>query len=338
MLGLLKRYRELILVAVLLVVPLGVFFADAKQPVERSRLDRAIVWLAVPVEKAVGWSVSRLVSVWDGYVGLRGAHGRASELTGRVTALELERQQLLAERAEAARLRGLLAFAERSPERRYLGARVIGVRLGTVGVPYPGVQLRLGDEGEIQARGPSVTRGYWRHEEATRAAFTADGWFRTGDIGRFDADGFLQITDRLKDLIVTAGGKNVAPQPLEQRVAAAPHVAQAVLLGDRRPYTVMLVVPDFEVLAPWARAHGLDPADRERLCADPRVVAHFTEEVERRLENAARYEQPKKVAVLPLELTVENGLLTPSLKVRRRALEERFRELVQRLYGQEAAA
>ena len=212
------------------------------------------------------------------------------------------------------------------------------MRLGTVGVPYPGVQLRLGDEGEIQARGPSVTRGYWRNEEATRAAFTADGWFRTGDVGRFDADGFLQITDRLKDLIVTAGGKNVAPQPLEQRVAAAPHVAQAVLLGDRRPYTVMLVVPDFEVLAPWARAHGLDPADRERLCADPRVVAHFTEEVERRLEGSARYEQPKKVAVLPVELTVENGLLTPSLKVRRRALEERFRELVQRLYGQEAAA
>jgi rod shape-determining protein MreC len=132
-LGLLKRYRELILVAILLVVPLGVFFAHAKQPTERSRLDRAVVWLAIPVEKAVGWSVSRLVSVWDGYVALRGAHGRASELTERVRSLELERQQLVVERAEAQRLRRLLAFAELSPERSYLGARVIGVRLGTVG-------------------------------------------------------------------------------------------------------------------------------------------------------------------------------------------------------------
>jgi rod shape-determining protein MreC len=132
-LGLLKRYRELLLVAVLLVVPLGIFFAHAKQPTERSRLDRAIVWLAVPVERAVGWSVARVVSVWDGYVGLRGAHDRATELTARLSTLELERQQLLAERAEAARLRALLAFAEHSPERRYVGARVIGVRLGTVG-------------------------------------------------------------------------------------------------------------------------------------------------------------------------------------------------------------
>jgi rod shape-determining protein MreC len=132
-LGLLKRYRELILVAILLVVPLGVFFAHAKQPTERSRLDRAIVWLAVPVEKAVGWAVSRVVSVWDGYVALRGAHDRASELTAQVRSLELERQQLLAERAEAERLRSLLAFAELSPERSYLGARIIGVRLGTVG-------------------------------------------------------------------------------------------------------------------------------------------------------------------------------------------------------------
>jgi rod shape-determining protein MreC len=132
-LGLLKRYRELILVAVLLLVPLGVFFAHAKHPAERSRLDRAIVWLAIPIEKTIGWTVRGAVGAWDGYVALRGAHARAAGLEERVRALELERQQLVADRAEAERLRGLLSFAEGSPERRYLGARVIGVRLGTVG-------------------------------------------------------------------------------------------------------------------------------------------------------------------------------------------------------------
>jgi rod shape-determining protein MreC len=132
-LGLIKRYRELILVAVLLLVPLGVFFAHAKRPPERSRLDRAIVWLCTPVEKGVGWTVRGVLRGWNGYVALRGAHARASELEAKVRSLELERQQLVTDRAEAERLRRLLAFAEVSPERRYLGARVIGVRLGTVG-------------------------------------------------------------------------------------------------------------------------------------------------------------------------------------------------------------
>lgn len=134
MLALLKRYRELILVAVLLLVPLGVFFAHAKRANERSRLDRAIVWVATPIEKTVGWAVTGVLHAWSGYVALRGAHERAAELSVRVRDLELERQQLLAERAEAERLRRLLAFAEASPDRRYVGARVVGVRLGPVGL------------------------------------------------------------------------------------------------------------------------------------------------------------------------------------------------------------
>jgi rod shape-determining protein MreC len=132
-LGLIKRYRELLLVAVLLLVPLGVFFAHAKRTTERSRLDRAVVWLCTPIEKAVGWTARGAIGAWNGYVALRGSHARASELEQKVLSLELERQQLLADRAEAERLRKLLAFAEHSSERRYLGARVIGVRLGTVG-------------------------------------------------------------------------------------------------------------------------------------------------------------------------------------------------------------
>ncbi|HET8539410.1 MAG TPA: rod shape-determining protein MreC [Anaeromyxobacter sp.] len=134
MFALLKRYRELILVAVLLLVPLGVFFAHAKAPGERSRLDRAVVWLATPVERAIGWTLTGVTSGWSGYVALRGAHGRATRLEAEVRALQLERQQLLAERGEVERLRRLLAFAEASPERRYVGARVIGVRLGTAGL------------------------------------------------------------------------------------------------------------------------------------------------------------------------------------------------------------
>ena len=134
MFALLKRYRELILVAVLLLVPLGVFFAHAKAPPDRSRLDRAVVWLATPVEKAIGWALTGVMNTWSGYVALRGAHDRAARLASEVRTLQLERQQLLAGRAEVERLRRLLALAEESPERRYLGARVIGVRLGTVGL------------------------------------------------------------------------------------------------------------------------------------------------------------------------------------------------------------
>ncbi len=133
MFALLKRYRELILVAALLLVPLGVFFAHAKAPSERSRLDRAVVWLATPVERTIGWTLSGVMRGWSGYVALRGAHEREAKLATEVRALELERQQLLAERGEAERLRKLLAFAQESPERRYVGARVVGVRLGTAG-------------------------------------------------------------------------------------------------------------------------------------------------------------------------------------------------------------
>lgn len=134
MFALIQRYRELILVAVLLLVPLGVFFAHAKRPAERSRIDRAVVWLTTPVERGIGWTVSRALSAWTGYVALRGSHARARELEGRVRDLEMENQRLLAYRAEAERLRSLLAFAESSGERRFLGARIIGVRLGTTGL------------------------------------------------------------------------------------------------------------------------------------------------------------------------------------------------------------
>jgi rod shape-determining protein MreC len=154
-LALLKRYRELILVAVLLLVPLGVFFAHAKQPPERSALDRAIVWLSTPIEKAIGWTVRTTLSGWDGYVALRGAHREAAELRRRVQDLEMERQQLLGDRAEAVRLRKLLAFAEETTERRYLGARVVGVRLGTAGLQV--LSIDRGSDDGVAKHMPVVT-------------------------------------------------------------------------------------------------------------------------------------------------------------------------------------
>jgi long-chain acyl-CoA synthetase len=211
------------------------------------------------------------------------------------------------------------------------------VRIGSVGVPYPGVEIRVGDDREIQVRGPMVMQGYWQRPTETLQAFTEDGWFRTGDIGRLDTDGFVFITDRLKDLIVTSGGKNIAPQPIEQRVAASPLIAQAVLLGDRRPYPVMLVVPDYAAVEQWARRRGGRAAslvgDRQALIADAEVQEALRHEVDTHVTEFAPVERPKRVAVVPDEFSVENTLLTPTLKVRRRVVEERYAALLATLYA-----
>jgi long-chain acyl-CoA synthetase len=210
------------------------------------------------------------------------------------------------------------------------------LRLGSAGVPYPGVALRIADDDEIQVCGPHVTQGYWRQPQATAEAFTEDGWFRTGDVGSIDRDGFLYVIDRLKDLIVTAGGKNLAPGPLEQRLCLSPAVAQAVILGDRRPYPVLLVVPE-----PAGVAELLDPdapAERspslQEAAADPRVQEYIGREVVRLLHATARVERPKRLAVLGEEFSIAEGLLTPTLKVRRRAVDARYRSLLDRLYAQ----
>lgn len=207
-------------------------------------------------------------------------------------------------------------------------------RIGTVGVPYPGVELRLDESGEILARGPSVTPGYWNNPAATAAAIDAEEWFHTGDVGEFDSDGFLRITDRIKNLIVTAGGKNVAPQPIENAASVSPYVAQAVMIGDGRPYPVLLVLPDFDALLPWATEHGLDTTDRERLCRDPAVHDFLQQETLGHLQGFAPYEMPKKIVVIPRELSVESGTLTPTLKMRRRAVTDLYRDLIEGLYAE----
>jgi len=207
------------------------------------------------------------------------------------------------------------------------------VRLGTVGKPYPGVDLRIAETGEILARGPSVMQSYWRNPEATAAAIDSEGWFHTGDVGEFDRDGFLRITDRIKDLIVTAGGKKIAPQPIEGRTALSPFVAQAIMIGDRRPFPTMLVVPDLERLIAWATERGLFTGDPRALVNQPSVRQLLEEQTIGKLQDLAQYERPKKIAIVMEVLTIDSGMLTPTLKVRRRQVEKRFHEVIESLYS-----
>jgi long-chain acyl-CoA synthetase len=212
------------------------------------------------------------------------------------------------------------------------------IHLGTVGLPYPGVEIRIAETGEILARGPNVMRGYWNNPDATAQALDPDGWFHTGDVGEFDAEGFLRITDRIKDLIVTAGGKKVAPQPIEGRTALSPFVAQAIMVGDRRPFPAMLILPDFDRLIPWAEEHGIADRTRGGLSREPSVRELLEQETLGRLQDLAQFERPKRIAILTEDLTVDSGLLTPTLKVRRRIVEHHFREIIEALYAGETGA
>jgi long-chain acyl-CoA synthetase len=207
-------------------------------------------------------------------------------------------------------------------------------RLGTVGRPIPGVDIRIAADGEIETRGPNVMRGYFGKPDATAAALDPDGWFRTGDIGMLDPDGYLRITDRKKDLIVTAGGKNIAPQPIENLAKASKFVSNAVMLGDRRPFPIMLIVPNAEPLKAWAARHGLPAGDLEELVRLPDVHTKLEREVRKTLRDLAQFEMPKKFLLLPKDFSVEGGELTPTLKVRRRIVEERHRSAIEALYAE----
>ena len=203
---------------------------------------------------------------------------------------------------------------------------------GSVGPPIPGVEVRIGPEGEILTRGPNVMQGYYRNEAATREAIR-DGWFHTGDIGHLDGDGYLVITDRLKDLLVLAAGKKVAPQPLEAKLKASPRVAEAVLLGDRRPYVVALVVPNFANLEAEAKTRGWAFGSHAELLARAEVVALYQAEIDRLNADLAPFEQVKRFALLDRELSQECGELTPTLKVKRRVIAENFAQVIDSLYA-----
>jgi long-chain acyl-CoA synthetase len=206
------------------------------------------------------------------------------------------------------------------------------LRLGTVGRPIPGVEVRIGPDGEILTRGPNVMTGYYGKPAATADAVDPDGWFHTGDVGLLDEDGFLRITDRKKDLIVTAGGKNIAPQPIESLAKTSKFVSNAVMLGDRRRFPIMLVVPNLNTLTAWATQQGIQATDAAGLLAIPEVQLKVEREVLTTLRDLASFEVPKKLLLVPHDFTVESGELTPTLKIKRRVVEERHRIAIEELY------
>ncbi len=205
-------------------------------------------------------------------------------------------------------------------------------RFGSVGVPIRGVDVKIAEDGEILCRGHNVMKGYFGNEAATSEAI-ADGWFHTGDVGGFDEDGFLRITDRKKDLLVTAGGKNVAPQPIEGTLKSSVYVAELVMVGDGKPYLSALVAPDFEQLGRWCEGEGIPAGSPEEMAADERVQAHLMSEIGRLSEGLASFEQVKKIAVVTAAFTIESGELTPTMKVKRRVVAERYADLIESLYA-----
>ena len=203
---------------------------------------------------------------------------------------------------------------------------------GTVGPPIEGVEVKIANDGEILTRGPHVMKGYYKKPEATAEAIDQDGWFHTGDIGLIDAGGFLVITDRKKDILVTSGGKNIAPQPIENRLKTNPFIAEVVMVGNRRNFASALVIPNFDSLEKWARGKGLAFGNREELVAKAEVQDLVKREIDRFSEDLAQFEKIKKVAVLAREFTIESGELTPTLKVKRRVVEQKFKDVIDKLY------
>ncbi|MBA2378732.1 MAG: long-chain fatty acid--CoA ligase [Blastocatellia bacterium] len=212
-----------------------------------------------------------------------------------------------------------------------------GSKLGTVGKPIRNVEIRTAADGEIEVTGPCVMLGYYNKDEATREAFTDDGWFRTGDIGEIDDQGYLKITDRKKELFKTSAGKYVAPSPIEQMIKASRFVSQVVLVGNERKFASALIVPNFEMLQSYAKHKGLSIGSPKEFTEHPRIIDLMERQVNELTEGLARHETVKKIALLENELTVESGELTPTLKVKRRVIDEKYRDVIDRLYAEAEA-
>ena len=204
-------------------------------------------------------------------------------------------------------------------------------RVGTVGKPIRNVEVRIAADGEIETRGPNVMRGYYHKPAETQAVLSEDGWFKTGDIGTLDEDGFLRITDRKKELFKTSGGKYIAPQPIEQMIKGSRFVGQVVLIGNGRKFPAALVVPDWESVESYAQLKGIK-GNHTELCKNPRVIDLFERQIASLTPDLANYERVKKVVLIPDELTIDGGELTPTMKVKRRVIDEKYRDLINALY------
>jgi long-chain acyl-CoA synthetase len=211
-------------------------------------------------------------------------------------------------------------------------------KIGTVGQPLKNVECRFAADGELEVKGPSIFVGYWNKDDATREAFTEDGWFKTGDIGNIDADGFVSITDRKKELLKTSGGKMIAPQPIENKLKANTLVGHAAMVGDKHKFASVLISPNFAALEGWAKGQGISTGDRNALVSDERVVKAYQEIVDKVNLDLAHFESIKRVCVVPEEWSVEDGTLTPSLKLKRRVVGERYAKQIGAFYADEATA
>jgi long-chain acyl-CoA synthetase len=218
----------------------------------------------------------------------------------------------------------------------------INHRIGTVGKILPNLEVRIAEDGEILVRGPSVFKGYWNRPQETQNAFVngliSDGWFKTGDIGNIDADGYLSVTDRKKDLIKTSGGKFIAPQPIENSLKLNALIGTGAIVGDKRKFAAVIISPNFAALEDWARTNGVVFSSRGELVADPKVQALYEQVVEGTNRNLARFEKLKRVLLVADEFTVENGALTPTMKLRRRVIEDRYHRQIDELYAKAEAA
>ncbi|MBX3133811.1 MAG: long-chain fatty acid--CoA ligase [Gemmatimonadaceae bacterium] len=204
-------------------------------------------------------------------------------------------------------------------------------RIGSVGKPAQGVEVKIAGDGEILTRGPHVMKGYYNRPDATAEVIDADGWFHTGDVGVLE-DGFLRITDRKKDIIVTAGGKNIAPQPIENRIKESKYVSQAVMIGDKRKFPIVLIVPNWDNLEKWAALKNIIWTDRKQLIAMPTIQAKMDKEVRKTIEGLASFETPKKIGLLEHDFSIERGELTPKLSVKRKVIDTQYKALIDSLY------
>ena len=210
------------------------------------------------------------------------------------------------------------------------------IKFGAVGKPIPGVEVKIAGDGEILTKGPHVMKGYYKKEAETKEVFEG-GWFHTGDIGHFDQDGFLVITDRKKDIIVTAGGKNVAPQPIENLMRLSSYITNAVVVGDRRKFISALIVPNFEMLEQYAKSNSIEYGSLSDLIKKREIVNFILSEVDRATPNIASYEKVKKIALLERDFEIEKGEMTPTLKVKRNIIQSKYKELIDSLYREDVA-
>ena len=206
-------------------------------------------------------------------------------------------------------------------------------KVGTVGKPIRNVEIRIAADGEIEAKGPNVMAGYFNKPQATAAAFTEDGWFKTGDIGEIDGDGYLKITDRKKELFKTSGGKYISPAPIEQKITASRFVSQVVLIGNERKFPAALVVPNFDALESYAKLKSLNLKTPFEFCSHPQIMDLIERQITKLTLDLSKFEKVKKFALLENELTVEGGELTPTLKIKRRVVNEKYNSIIEEIYS-----